>query len=108
MPIDEDDISLLFEDIHRGRSLIPPYPVPTRPTLIRWDPALPLGIENCAVMEWGEAESHMKECFGVSGKDEVEVDAALKRRPEDVWGPEVVSVWERRRAEVRRQREWVM
>ncbi|KAF7986082.1 hypothetical protein HWV62_41487 [Athelia sp. TMB] len=108
LQIDEDDISLLFEDIHRGRSIIPPHPVPTRPALVRWDPALPLGIENCVVMEWGEAESHMKECFGVSGKGEVEVHTGLKHRPEDVWGPEVVSVWERRRAEVKSQREWVM
>lgn len=112
LPIDEDDVALIFEDIHRGRSVIPPHPVPTRPMLVRWDSTLPLGMENCVVMEWAEGERHLKECFGVVGKgkdgDERPVEAGEKRRPEEVWGAEVSVVVARRRDEVRRQRKWVM
>ncbi|KZP17386.1 hypothetical protein FIBSPDRAFT_793232 [Athelia psychrophila] len=115
LSIDDDDISLLFEDVHRGRSLIPPHPVPTRPALVRWDPALPLALDNCVVMESAEADKHMRECFGVvnagaDSKGEVEVDVGPTnlRRPEELWGAEVAGVFERRKQEVGGQRDWVM
>ena len=122
LPIDEDDVAFIFEDIHRGRSIIPPYPVPVRPSLIRWDPLQPLTLENIVVMEFKEAEKHIKECFGVpeskaaNGKESVETvvdgcaDEALKGKgkPEDAWGPEVVEVVKRRQDEVRRTREVIM
>ncbi|EDR10387.1 uncharacterized protein LACBIDRAFT_152374, partial [Laccaria bicolor S238N-H82] len=58
LPIDEDDVALIFEDLHRGRSVIPPHNVPSRPTLVRWDPLLPLTVDNCVVMEFADAEKH--------------------------------------------------
>ena len=96
LPIDEDDVGLLFDDLHRGRSTAPPYDVPSRPTLVRWDPAKPLSLENCIVLEHADAEKHAAECY-VGGK-----------RPEDVWGPEVVEAVRRRADEMRRVREWVL
>jgi hypothetical protein len=51
IPLDEDDVALLFEDVHRGRSVVPPRAVPVKPTLVRWDPARPLGVENVVVMD---------------------------------------------------------
>ncbi|KAJ7818675.1 hypothetical protein B0H14DRAFT_3473602 [Mycena olivaceomarginata] len=54
-PLDEDDVALLFEDVHRGRSVVPPPAVPVKPTLVRWDSARALGVENVVVMNAGEA-----------------------------------------------------
>ncbi|KAJ7788385.1 hypothetical protein B0H14DRAFT_3504309, partial [Mycena olivaceomarginata] len=41
--LDEDGVTLLFEDIHLGRSVILPHAVPVKPTLVKWDAARPLG-----------------------------------------------------------------
>lgn len=101
LPIDEDDVGMLFEDIHRGRSVIPPHAVPTRPVLARWDPNLPLGIDNCVAMEFDDAEKHMKQCF-VSTSD------VPAKTAEELWGKEVVDIVQRRVEEVRRQREWIL
>ncbi|KAL6302273.1 ubiquitin-protein ligase molybdopterin-converting factor [Sparassis latifolia] len=96
LPIDEDDVGLIFEDIHRGRSVIPPYPVPSRPTLVRWDPAQPLSLENCVPMEHAEAERHVAECYGGS------------KTAEELWGAHAAEVVSRRREEIRKVREWVL
>ncbi|KAG5643528.1 hypothetical protein DXG03_000720 [Asterophora parasitica] len=99
LPIDEDDVSLIFEDVHRGRSVVPPHNVPSRPVLVRWDITQPLAVDNCVVMEFSEAEKHSKECG--TAKDPL-------KRPEDVWGKGVKTVVDRRAEELRREREWVM
>ncbi|KAF9224871.1 hypothetical protein BS17DRAFT_801670 [Gyrodon lividus] len=100
LPIDEDDVALIFEDLHLGRSIVPPHNVPARPQLLRWDLTKPLTPENCVVFEFGEAEKHAKECFGIG-------DAKERRRPVDVWGDEVQSVVEKNAAEVAKYRAWV-
>lgn len=97
LPIDEDDVALIFEDLHRGRSVIPPHNVPSRPTLVRWDPLLPLTVDNCVVMEFADAEKHIKACWHDDGT-----------RPEEVWGKAVKKVVERRAEEAREVREWVL
>ncbi|CDO72129.1 hypothetical protein BN946_scf184962.g72 [Trametes cinnabarina] len=96
LPLDDDDIGLVFEDLHRGRSVRPPYAVPERPALVRWDPDRPLSLQNCVVFEFADAEKHLKECL------------LEKKRPEDVWGEDVVEVVERRQEEARKVVEWVM
>ncbi|KZT08135.1 uncharacterized protein LAESUDRAFT_736059 [Laetiporus sulphureus 93-53] len=96
LPIDEDDIGLIFDDISRGRSVIPPHPVPSRPVLVRWDPKLPLTLDNCVPMEFNEAERHIAECYK-SGKS-----------PEEVWGADTAEIVRRRAEEIRKVREWVM
>lgn len=101
LPIDEDDVGLLFEDIHRGRSVIPPHAVPSRPALVRWDPSQPVGLENLVVMEDKEADRHVKECFDASAD-------SPKKRPEELWGHETAEIVARRTEEVRRDREWIM
>ncbi|KAJ7084949.1 ubiquitin-protein ligase molybdopterin-converting factor, partial [Mycena epipterygia] len=89
LPIDEDDVAVILEDVHRGRSVLPPHLVPARPTLVRWDPALPLTVDNCVVMDLPDAERHVR-------------DGAVQ------WGAEVEAVVRRRREEVERRAEWVM
>ncbi|RDB17094.1 tRNA threonylcarbamoyladenosine dehydratase [Hypsizygus marmoreus] len=99
LPIDEDDVSLIFEDVYRGRSVIPPHNVPSRPTLVRWDVRQPLTINNCVVMEFGEAEKHSKESGTVTEP---------LTSPEIIWGSAVQKVVEHRADELRREREWVI
>ena len=117
-----NDIALLFEDISLARSIVPPHATCARPALLRWDPSLPLSLENCIVAEYKEAESAVKDVFGVSAayNDEsvVVVDAhgatlpegiaRNGRRPEDVWGGSVAEVVEKRVAEVKKFEEWAL
>ena len=76
--------------------MVPPFPGPERPALVRWDPAEPLSLMNCVAFEFADAEKHLKEVL---------LDT---RRPEDLWGAEVATVVARRREEARRVIEWVM
>ncbi|KAG6836282.1 hypothetical protein H0H93_009554 [Arthromyces matolae] len=99
LPLDEDDVSLIFEDVNRGRSVIPPHNVPSRPVLVRWDILKPLTIDNCVVMEFAEAEKHYKESGTLQAPGSV---------PEAIWGKETKLVVDRRAEELRRDREWVM
>lgn len=94
LPIDEDDVGLIFEDLYRGRAAVPPFDVPTRPALVRWDPKRPLTMDNCVVFEYKDAERHEKECY-----------AAPETRPEEVWGAEVAAVVARRAEEIRKERK---
>lgn len=97
LPLDEDDIWMIFEDLHRGgRSIIPPHDVPVRSTLTRWDFREPLSLSNCVVMEFKDAEKHWKRY------QDGELD------PSVVWGPDVAKIVERRKEEVKRWRDWVM
>ncbi|PPQ90840.1 hypothetical protein CVT25_007375 [Psilocybe cyanescens] len=102
LPIDEDDVALIFEDLHRGRSIIPPFDIPSRPTLVRWDPTHPLSTENCVVLELNDAEKHVRTLWNSDGT------ASTTTSPAQLWGPEVREVVDRRAAEARRVREWVM
>lgn len=100
LPIDEDDVGLLFEDLHLGRSVIPPHNVPSRPVLVRWDPDHPLTLDNCVVMDHADGERHVKECYGQGGRE--------GRRPRDVWGEEVEKIVLGRAKDIARNREWIM
>jgi tRNA threonylcarbamoyladenosine dehydratase len=109
LPIDEDDVALIFEDIYRGRSVIPPHAVPSRPVLVRWDPTLPLSVGNCVVMEHGDAEKHTKECLGINAAPVVDaVTHGVRQKPVDFWGKEVAMVVDRRAKEIAKYQEWVM
>ncbi|KIO28269.1 hypothetical protein M407DRAFT_22480 [Tulasnella calospora MUT 4182] len=50
LTIDESDIAFIFEDLHRGRTIVPPHLIPQRPLLSRWDVTKPLSVENCVVL----------------------------------------------------------
>ncbi|KAF8816354.1 hypothetical protein BYT27DRAFT_6451296 [Phlegmacium glaucopus] len=67
LPIDKDGIALMLEDIYKGCSLLPPHEVPTRPTLVRWDPARPLCLKkSCVVFDQPDVEKHVKTCWNGS------------------------------------------
>ncbi|KAK0223658.1 hypothetical protein IW262DRAFT_845662 [Armillaria fumosa] len=95
LPIDEDDVSLIFEDFYRGKSVIPPHEVPARPMLVRWDFRRPLGLDNCVVMDQSDGEKHMKAC----STDEIQ-------DPKQVWGDKVQDVVDRRAREIGQYLLW--
>lgn len=102
LPIDEDDVALVFEDLYLGRSIVPPHNVPARPQLLRWDPLKPLIPENCVVFEFAEAEKHQRECLAIGIGN-----AGEHRRPAEVWGDEVQRIVDKNAAEIEKYRLWV-
>ncbi|KAF5392640.1 hypothetical protein D9757_000882 [Collybiopsis confluens] len=110
IPLDEDDIALIFEDIHRGRSVLPPHEVPTKPVLVRWDLAQPLTLENCVTMEEKDAAKHVKawrEGLESSKESLQSGTVTLSPSPAEVWGNEVEEIVQRRAKEIRRVQDWV-
>ncbi|KIY71358.1 ubiquitin-protein ligase molybdopterin-converting factor [Cylindrobasidium torrendii FP15055 ss-10] len=93
LPIDEDDVAFIFEDLHRGRSVIPPHEVPVRPVLVRWDIGAALSLQNCVVMDVGDSEKHLK------GHGEGKAAA-------EVWGQETQDLVTKRVEEVSRYLQW--
>ncbi|KAH8112931.1 ubiquitin-protein ligase molybdopterin-converting factor [Phellopilus nigrolimitatus] len=88
LPIDETDIAYILEDLHRGRSLIPPHRVPNKVALTRWDPSAPLSVQNCVVLDWPEYQKHVEGC-------------ASGQTPEEIWGEEVSALVSKRRKEAK-------
>ncbi|KAK0469328.1 uncharacterized protein EV420DRAFT_1493813 [Desarmillaria tabescens] len=97
LPIDDDDVSLILEDFYRGRSVIPPHEVPTRPVLVRWDLRRPLSLDNCVVMGHSDGERHMKAC---------RTEAGEIQDPKNVWNDKVQDVVDRRVREIGQYLQW--
>ncbi|KAJ3979853.1 ubiquitin-protein ligase molybdopterin-converting factor [Lentinula detonsa] len=104
IPLDEDDIALIFEDIHRGRSVLPPHEVPIKPVLVRWDLSRPLTLDNCVVMEEKDMVKHMK-----AWREWLEsIDTKVAPfSPAGIWGNEVEVVVAKRAREIRKVQEWI-
>jgi hypothetical protein len=116
LPLDEDDVALVFEDLYMGRSILPPHNVLSRPALTRWDPAAPLSSANLVVMELADADTHARECFGVQlpvaarraqfvdagdeTPDQEAIPPFARRTPAELWGQEVQELFERRARDV--------
>ena len=98
LPIDEDDVGFVFEDLYRGRSVLPPHDVPTRPTVVRWDFTKPVTLDNLVVLEHKDAEKHVEKC------SKAESSSAAK----EMWGDGAEAVVQRRAVEARQVRDWVM
>ncbi|KAJ4496103.1 ubiquitin-protein ligase molybdopterin-converting factor [Lentinula edodes] len=103
IPLDEDDIALIFEDIYRGRSVIPPHEVPTKPALVRWDLTQPLTLKNCVVMEEKDTVKHIEAWYAWLEKKNDE-DALFS--PAGIWGSEVEEVVTKRAKEIESVQEW--
>ena len=91
LPIDETDVAYILEDLHRGKSLIPPHAIPNKPLLTRWDPGQPLNAANCVVLDVVELKKHLEGLQNGKTADEV-------------WGEEVSQLMKRRQVEAR---EWM-
>ncbi|ESK94816.1 ubiquitin-protein ligase molybdopterin-converting factor [Moniliophthora roreri MCA 2997] len=97
LPIDEDDVSFVFEDLYRGRPVLPPHEVPTKPALVRWNLEKPLELANIVVMEEKDAVKHIKQCKTETGYVQ----------PGQVWGQEVEAIVVKRRTEVEKYLQWM-
>lgn len=64
---------------------------------MRWDPHLPLTLENTVVMDHAEGEKHVKE-----------LGAGDLHTPAAVWGEEVQDVVDRRAKELEGHRRMVL
>jgi hypothetical protein len=116
LPLDEEDVALIFEDVHGGRSVLPPHLVPTRPALTRWDPARGPAPDNVVLMEAADADTHARACFGVRAlgaprefvlarEDVLSPDEPAPRQtPAQLWGAEAQAVYERHAREIERCR----
>ena len=89
-PINESDVAYLFEDLHHARSSVPPYVVPSKPSLVRWDHSQALSVENCVVLD---------AAGGNKGELAKHVERAKEgKKPEEVWGEEAARVVRHRQA----------
>ncbi|BGP17641.1 hypothetical protein JCM10213_001293 [Rhodosporidiobolus nylandii] len=94
LPFTEDDMSYLFEEIHRARSVCPPNAFPARPTVLRWRKDKPLAWNNIVVFDREEGARHEEHCL-LGNED-----------PEEYWGKEVAELVEKRTAEEARLRHY--
>ncbi|CUA72759.1 tRNA threonylcarbamoyladenosine dehydratase [Rhizoctonia solani] len=97
LPISEQDIAYIFEDLHRGRSTIPPHPILARPQLSRWNAKEPLTISNCVVLSHQEAQ--VLQDHGGMGEEVVN---------KGLWPSETLEVVSARQKEANRVAQWVL
>lgn len=97
LPLDEDDVSFVFEDLYRARSAIPPHDVPSKPVLVRWNLASPLSLTNCVVMDEVQAKKHLQS-YAEQGEH---------WSPSTVWGDKAQSIVHKRSAEVARYQQYI-
>jgi hypothetical protein len=50
LPLSDQEVGFVFEELHRSKSSLPPYESLSRPTLVRWNLGEPLSVANCVVM----------------------------------------------------------
>jgi hypothetical protein len=103
--LDIDDIAFIYEELHRGgRSVFPPFLVPTQATMTRWDLREPLDLENCVVMDLKDAKRHWE----TWKESKISDEGKVAWTPESVWGSEAADVVESRKEEVKVWREAIM
>ncbi|CAE6409620.1 unnamed protein product [Rhizoctonia solani] len=95
LPMSEQDIAYIFEDLHRGRSTIPPHPVLTRPQLARWNAKEPLTTFNCVVLSHQEVQ--LLHDHGGMGEEVVN---------KGLWPSETLEVVHARQKEAERVARW--
>lgn len=91
LPMTDQEVGFVFEELHRSKSSLPPFESLSRPTLIRWNFDEPLSVVNCVVM---------------GPKDVIRHEEGYRegKRPEEVWGEEAAKTVKKRRGEAD---EWV-
>ncbi|EST08144.2 UBA/THIF-type NAD/FAD binding fold [Kalmanozyma brasiliensis GHG001] len=90
IPFSVNDIAYLFEEVFRGRSVVPPFDSLSGAQLERWDSTLPLSFQNVALFSRAQAKVHEREVLGKG------------RSPVEVWGGDAANMVRRRMASERR------
>ncbi|KAJ1984761.1 hypothetical protein H4R34_000449 [Dimargaris verticillata] len=88
IPLSQDDVGYLFEEVWRGRSAL--SGTFEKPTLVRWRSDQPLSMQNCVCMTKKEAKEH----------------DALTEPVELHYSPEVLQYIASRLAEEKRLSQW--
>ncbi|EPQ27770.1 uncharacterized protein PFL1_04515 [Pseudozyma flocculosa PF-1] len=89
IPFNVNDVCYLFEEVFRGRSVVPPFDSLSQAQLERWDSTLPLSYSNVALFSRAQAKIHEREVLKKG------------RSPIEVWGSETARMVKRRMAEQR-------
>ncbi|KAJ9475739.1 tRNA threonylcarbamoyladenosine dehydratase 1 [Pseudozyma hubeiensis] len=90
IPFSINDIAYLFEEVFRGRSIVPPFESLSGAQLQRWDSTLPLSFQNVALFSRSQAKVHEAEVLKKG------------RSPVEVWGGDAANMVRRRMASERR------
>ncbi|KAJ1021096.1 hypothetical protein NDA16_003882 [Ustilago loliicola] len=90
IPFSVNDIAYLFEEVFRGRSIVPPFDSLSGAQLERWDSTLPLSFQNVALFSRAQAKVHEAEVLKKG------------RSPFEVWGADAANMMKRRMASERR------
>ncbi|CDU23519.1 uncharacterized protein SPSC_02148 [Sporisorium scitamineum] len=90
IPFSINDIAYLFEEVFRGRSIVPPFESLSGAQLERWDSTLPLSFQNVALFSRAQAKVHEAEVLKKG------------RSPVEVWGADAAHMIKRRMASERR------
>ncbi|TKY88397.1 hypothetical protein EX895_002749 [Sporisorium graminicola] len=90
IPFSINDIAYLFEEVFRGRSVVPPFDSLSGAQLERWDSTLPLSFQNVALFSRAQAKVHEAEVLRKG------------RSPVEVWGADAAHMIKRRMASERR------
>lgn len=99
LAIDERDVGFIFDDLHRGRSIVPPHALVAKPALTRWDIREPLSLVNCVVLSRSDIQ-RLDEKGGIG--EEVEWWGGKEGEQGAVSGEVVSAVVRRRQEEARR------
>lgn len=93
IPFSVNDCAYLFEELFRGRTVVPPYESLATGQLVRWDPRKPLDYDNVVLFSRKQAREH----------EQVLKD---KSDPAEFWGLQVAEMVRRRQAEEKRMSHW--
>lgn len=94
IPFSVNDCAYIFEEIFRGKTVVPPFETLATGQLMRWDPARPLDYSNVVLLDRRQARVH---------------EARVLRGGEDpaaVWGERAARMYAQRMAEERRMSRW--
>ncbi|WFD31150.1 hypothetical protein MSPP1_002184 [Malassezia sp. CBS 17886] len=94
IPFSVNDCAYLFEEMFRGRTVVPPFETLATGQLVRWDPDRALDYDNVVLFTRKQAREHEQNVL------------EEKVRPDVFWGPRVAEMVQRRQAEEKRMSHW--
>ncbi|WFD37015.1 hypothetical protein MCUN1_003907 [Malassezia cuniculi] len=94
IPFSVNDCAYIFEEVFRGRTVVPPCDSLSNGQIMRWDASRPLDYDNVVLLDRRQARIHESRVLK-DGED-----------PAAVWGAAVADIVAKRMAEERRMSRW--
>ena len=94
IPFSVNDIAYLFEEVFRGRTVVPPFETLSTGQFQRWDPRLPLDYNNVVLFTRPQARRHEQHVLSCNAD------------PTTYWGPVVSTKVQQRMKEELRMSHW--